>query len=527
MLICIKNGFIVDGTGKKPFYGDVLVKDDKICKITSHIDENNEMEVIDASGLTVIPGIIDGHTHSEIDIIRNPQQSHAVYQGITTVVTGQCGLGFAPMRPENLEDSIRMNSGIFGDWSKYGKCWSSFGEMLDDLDGAAINVGANVSHNAIRQYACGFEDVPMTGERLDSAKEQLRAALQDGAAGFSVGLSYYPGGYSDTEELIQLCKVVAEEKGILCVHLRLDDGQVPFHPVDEIAEIVRKTNVKVNMLHYRTGGMEDISTLFLPFEELEKNGADIHYEYYPYFAGAGLILALLPGWVQEGGYDKIMSRLKSAELKKKLLTAIEERKKYFFAEGQTATIIITKSPYSPYLRKTIAQIMEENKESFAETIVRLLVENDLQVGFAGQESQTEELKQKLLDDQYRLFLNEKYTIGSDTIPTPVLTHPRTFGTFPRIINRMLNRNVPVEKVVRKITSVPAQIYGIKNRGILQEGMQADITVFDPKTIKDMADFSDGRKKASGIHHVLVNGLFALKDDSLTGVFGGRAIRRGR
>lgn len=527
MLICIKNGLIVDGTGEKPFYGDVLIKEDKICKIAPTIDENDEMEVIDASGLTVIPGIIDGHTHSEIDIIRNPQQAHAVYQGITTVVTGQCGLGFAPMRPENLEDSIRMNSGIFGDWSRHKKCWTSFAEMLFDLDGAAVNVGANVSHNAIRQYACGFADIPLIGDRLNMAKEQLRRALQDGATGFSVGLSYYPGGYSDTEELIQLCNVVAEENGVLCVHLRLDDGQVPFHPVDEIVEVVRKTNVKVNMLHYRTGGMEDVSTLFSPFEEVEKNGADIHYEYYPYFAGAGLILALLPGWVQEGGYEKIMFRLKSAELRKKLLTAIEERKKYFFAEGQTATIIITKSPYSPYLRKTIAQIMEENQESFAETIVRLLVENDLQVGFAGQESQPEKLKQKLLEDQYRLFLNEKYTIGSDTIPTPILTHPRTSGTFPRIISRMLDRNVPAEEVIRKITSVPAQIYGIKNRGILQEGMQADITVFDSRVIKDMADFSDGRKKADGIHHVLVNGLFAMKDESLTGVFGGRAIRRGR
>lgn len=524
MSICMKGGLIVDGTGERPFYGDILIEKDKIVKIGKHINAG-ESRVVDATGKVVIPGIIDGHTHAEIDVLRNPQLTHAVYQGVTTIITGQCGLGFAPMQRKDLECSIRMNSGIFGDWRKYQRCWNTFDEMLGDLDGAAINVGANVSHNAIRQYACGFQDVSMTGEKLAVAKDQLRKALRAGATGFSVGLSYYPGGYSDTGELIELCRVVREEDGIFCVHLRLDDGQAGRSPVEEIVEVVKQTGVRLNMLHYRTSGMESTETLFEPFRELTDQGAEIYYEYYPYLAGAGLILALIPGWAQEGGYEKIMERLRKQEQRDRLIKDIEERRRYFFAPNQTARIIITKDPYSEYLGRTLSDISDKNQETYAETIIRLLVENELEVGFAGIESQEESLKIKLTKDQNELFLNERYTIGSDTIPAGILSHPRAFGTFPRILRRMRECKVPIEFTVRKLTALPAEIYGIRDRGVLKEGMYADICMIDDREIRDCADFENARQKPKGITHVFVNGLPVLSEGTLTGVFGGRAVRR--
>lgn len=368
---------------------------------------------------------------------------------------------------------------------------------------------------------------PLTGEKLKTAKEELRKSFQAGAAGFSVGLSYYPGGYSNTEELVELCSVVQEEGGVFCVHLRLNDGQVSLSPAEEIAEIVRRTGVRVNMLHYRTGGMESIDTLFAPFKELEAQGAKVHYEYYPYLAGAGLVLALVPGWAQEGGYNKIIKCLKSIEHRECLLKDMEERRSHFFAPGQTAKITITKDPYSKYLGKTIDEISRENQESFSETVIRLLIENELEVGFAGQESQSEELKEKLIEDQFRLFTDDRYTIGSDTIPTGILNHPRAFGTFPRIIRRMRERNVPIEYTVRKLTALPAEIYHIKDRGMLKEQMYADICIMDYEQVRDFADFEEARQKPDGIRHVLVNGIPVLKDGTITGVFAGRAVKRGR
>lgn len=525
MDVIIRGGMIVDGTGSKPYKADIGMERDRIAAI-GNLENIKARKIVDAAGLTVTPGFIDGHTHSELSLMKNRQHPNAVYQGISTIVTGQCGLGFAPMKDEQFAGSIRMNSGIFGDYRHYFRHWNSFGEFLQLLDGSAVNAAANVSHNAIRQFALGFRDEPLTGRALETAKEALRTAMEEGAVGFSVGLSYYPGGYSDTEELIELCKVVKEYDGLFCVHLRLDDGQVPYTPVEEIAKVVEATGVRLNMLHYRTGGMEDIQNLFEPFRKLEEAGADIHYEYYPYLVGAGLVLAFLPGWAQEGGYEAIMERLHSTELREKLLSDMRERHPYFFEPGQTARIILTKDPYSPDLGRTFQEIAAERGESFEETVLRLLKENDLEIGFAGVENQTEELKEKLYDDQYKLFLDKRYSIGSDTIPAGILCHPRGFGSFARIIAHMRDRNVPVEQIVQKLTSLPAQLYRLKDRGVLKEGMKADLCLMDYEKVRDTADFEHSRRQAEGIISLYVNGLPVMEDRQITGILPGQSLERG-
>lgn len=525
MDLLIRGGLIVDGSGEKPFVGDIAVERDKIVEIGQHLDASKARKIVDASGLTVTPGLIDGHTHSELSILKNRQHPNAVYQGISTVVTGQCGLGFAPMKPELMNDSLRINSGIFGDYRHYLKPWESFKEFLEQLDGSAVNVAANVSHNAVRQMICGFDNHVMTEEERVKAAEVVKAAMQEGAVGLSVGLSYYPGGYSDTEELIAMCDAVKEYDGLFCVHQRLNDGTFPMTSLEECAEIVKKTGVRLNMLHYRTSGEEVFSSVFEPFAELEKQGADISYEYYPYLVGAGLVLALVPGWVQEGSAEKIMERLQSDELRLRILKEMDERHKYFFGPDQTARIILTKDPYSSYLGKTFDEIAQENGESFSETVIRLLIENELEVGFAGVEHQTEQQKKKLYDDQYHLFMDERYTIGSDSIPAGILCHPRAFGSFARIIAMMRERGVPKEYIIKKLTSAPAKLYHLKGRGLLREGMQADICLMDFERVKDMASFENSRRRPQGIHSLYVNGLPVLEDGTLTGILPGRALRK--
>ena len=273
MDLLIRGGLIVDGSGKKPFYGDIGVSRDKIVAVDSELDCANARKVIDATGMVVTPGLIDGHTHSELSILKNRQHPNAVYQGISTVVTGQCGLGFAPMKPEQMNDSLRINSGIFGDYRHYLKRWETFGEFLDQLDGSAVNVAANISHNAVRQMICGFENRKLTDEECKNAGNIVARAMEEGAVGFSVGLSYYPGGYSDTREIVEMCKAVKAYDGLFCVHQRLNDGKFPLTSLEECVEIVKNTGVRMNMLHYRTSGEEHMDSVFKPFEELERNGA--------------------------------------------------------------------------------------------------------------------------------------------------------------------------------------------------------------------------------------------------------------
>lgn len=522
--LVIKGGRIVDGSGEKSFIGEIAVVRNKIVKIAEKID-GSARKVIEANGKTVTPGLIDGHTHSELDVMYNRQQPHALYQGITTIVTGQCGLGFAPTTQEGLARSLKMNGGIFANRGKYLPAWDSFGAYLELLGGAAVNVASNVSHNAIREYVCGFANRKLEGQYLETAQEELEKAMQSGATGLSVGLSYYPGGFSDTEELIALCKVVKKYDGIFCVHQRLNDGQIPQTSREEIAKVVQETGVRLNMLHYKTGGWEDWRSVFEPFAALEQAGAEIHYEFYPYLVGAGLLLALLPGWAQEGGFEDIMERLSSSAFREKLLADMRKRHQYFFAENQTARVALTKDRYADTLGKTLEEISKEYQETFQETVIRLLLENELEVGFVGVENQTEELKEKLYDDQYCLFTDERYTVGSDTIPEGVLCHPRTFGAISKTIRMMREKNVPLEYIIRKLSALPAKIYHIENRGMLKEGYFADICIMDYDNLCDRADFSNPRRRAQGIETVLVNGLAALENGEITGLLSGECIKR--
>lgn len=525
MDLLIQGGLVVDGSGQKPFLADIGIERDRITAIGT-MDPLSARKVVDARGLLVTPGLIDGHTHSELSLMENRQYPNAVYQGISTIVTGQCGLGFAPMREGLFEDSIQMNSGIFGDYRHYFRKWGSFGEFLEQLDGSAVNAAANVSHNAVRQMVSGFENRPLTAKEIEEARQITADAMKEGAVGLSVGLSYYPGGYSDTEELVGLCRVVKQYDGIFCVHQRLNDGQIPITSQEEAAEVARRTKVRMNMLHYKTGNMEDYRSLFQPFEELEKEGVTVYYEYYPYLAGAGLLLALIPGWAQEGGYARIMERLTSENLRKRLLEDMDRRHPYFFAPGQTARIILTKDPYSKNLGMTVDEIAAENGETFSEAVLQILIENELEAGFAGEENQTPELKKKLIDDQYHLFMDERYTIGSDTIPTGILCHPRGFGSFARIISRMRKRGVPVEYIIKKLTSMPAEMYHLKDRGLLKPGMKADICIMDYERVRDTATFENPRSRAEGILSLYVNGLPAMLNGTLTGILAGKALRRG-
>ncbi len=529
MELLIKNGRVVDGTGVRPYVADILIDHGKIVDI-GRWEETVARRTIDARGKIVSPGFIDCHTHSEISLMHNRQHPNAVYQGIATVVTGMCGLGFAPVKKENFENAIKVNAGIFSDVSGQLPRWERFEDYLALLDGCAVNVASNVTHNAVRQMATDFTSQPLKGKALDVAKEQLGRAFEEGAVGFSVGLSYYPGTYSDTEELIELCKVVKQFDGVFCVHLRLNTIGPEFDPIQEMVRVASATGVRMHMLHHRTkypSTMGHIEKILEPFDECKRYGSQVTFEYYPYLTGSGYMVVLLPGWIQDGGYPSIMERLTDPKQRDRIRKDIEQRYPLIVGSGTTGVITHLKDPYSEYLGRTFEEVAAMQQKSIPEMIIDLLADNELEVGFHGTEPQDKAIQHQLFEDQYHMFQKDNYTIGSDTIPTGEWCHPRTFGTYPRIIRQALAHGMPIEEIVKKITYLPAQIYGLEGRGILKKGYQADVVIFDHERIKDWATYEMPRKRPQGVDTLIVNGKIVMEDTGISGLLPGRAIKKGR
>lgn len=522
MNVVLRGGTIIDGTGGKPYAGDVHLRGDRIAAI-GQVGEVPGARDVDVRGLTVTPGLIDCHTHAEINLMCNRQQPASLYQGVSTLVVGQCGLGFAPMREEQRIPSERMNSGIFGHFPPHIQPFHTFSQYLSLLGDCAVNVASQVPHNAIRQWSNGFASTRLTQDQLSMSCTALEEALRAGARGMSVGLSYYPGGYADTEEIMALARVLKTYDALLSVHMRLDERDEQFDAMGEFARVALETGVRTHLLHHRTGGYEDYRTCMAPFEEAIARGVDVTFEFYPYLVGSGLMLAVIPDWAQEGGPDAILDRLRDAALRPRLMRDLVRRYHRFFPQGATGRLYLTRDPYSPDRGRTIDEIAEASGETVYDAVIRLLIENDLEVGFNGVEYQPEPLKEKLYDDQYRLFMQERYLVSSDSIPSNGLSHPRSSGTFARVIAHMRERGVPSETVIHKLTGMPARVYRLKDRGALRAGAMADVCIMDYDRVRDGADMDFGRRPPSGIRALYVNGLPALLEGAITGEFGGRAL----
>ncbi len=526
MDILIRNGLVIDGTGVVPMKKDILIHNDRIADI-GFFPNIQADEIIDADGLMVTPGFIDCHTHSDLALLRNRQHPNAIYQGLSTVVTGMCGLGYAPILQEQWEATFRANSGIFGSSRNSFLPWSSFKEWVEQFSDCAVNVCSLTTHNAIRQVACGFENRALTGKTLDKAKEALDLALSQGASGFSVGLSYYPGAYSDTEELVELAKVIAKHDAVFCVHMRLNTIGPSFHPMDEIAEVIQRTGVRTHMLHHRTKANTTLGhpeAIIAPFQKVIKEGASVTFEFYPYLAMAGYLLVMLPGWVQEGGPDATLARLTDKTLRERILQDVQKRYELNVPYATTGVFTYFKSPYSSDVGKTFEQLASQRKSSIPELFVDLLIENDLEVGWRSSEPENEELREALFNDQYATLSMDCYTIGSDTILVGDRCHPRAFGTFTRVLKMARDRGMAPETVIRKLTSLPAHIYQIKDRGEIRKGFYADLCMMDWEKLCDKATFEHPRRAPEGIYGLLVNGRSVLEDGHITGILPGRSIK---
>jgi N-acyl-D-amino-acid deacylase len=521
--LLIKNGMIVDGTGNPWFRGNIGIKNEKITKISRA--SAKAKRIIDAEGLIVAPGFIDMHAHDDLIFFLDTYNKPKLQQGITTIVSGNCGISAAPIdnKTSNLLKPYLFSSAKYVklDWNHY----STYLDRIERLGHLGTNFIGLIGHGTLRIAVMGMKNRVPTKEELNKMKNLLAQSMKEGAFGISTGLIYPPGVYAKTEELIELSKVVARYGGIYATHMR-DEGDHLSEAVQEVIKIGREAKVPVEISHYKIcgksnwGKLEDTLRII---EEARAQGIDITMDSYPYTAGSTYLSALLPPFTHEGGEKKLKERCKDPKMRIKIKRFIEERTDWqnLIKQAGWENIILSYSIDHPELiGNTISKISETYKKDPFNILFDIISKdgNNAQIIIF---MMNEEDVKKAISHQYTM-------IGTDGIDEGVgIPHPRSYGTFPRVI-RIYARNekiISIEDAIRKMSSLPAQKLGIKDRGLLREGFWADIVIFDPNKIIDRATYQEPRNSPEGIEYVIVNGTISIRNGKLTKEKGGRILRK--
>ncbi len=522
--VVIRGGTVVDGTGSPGFAGDVGVSGDRI-EAVGDLSETETARTIYANGMTVAPGFIDTHTHSDAALLTDPQHEASLRQGVTTEILGQDGLSYAPLSAENYRTYARYLAGILGrppldlDMSSVEAFRANYDKKV------AINTAYNVAFGAVGLEAVGFHDRPMDGERMVHAKQLVREGMEQGAVGLATGLSYHPQAWSTTEELVDICKVVAEHDGVYVTHLRDTNTDRAFGGggIPEALEIGRRSGVKVHFSHHRTNAETagQVAERMELIDEAKAEGVDVTCELYPYPVGSTFPMSMLPSYAHEGGPDAIIQRLKDPAERPRLVKALVDQRFERLVDAVPSYL-----PKNSHLEgMSLSEIARSRGKSEAEALCDLLLEEELEVAYWGTPPDSVAVWRQVSHDVLEFLSRPDYMVGSDAIHVGSMPHPRAYGTFPRILGRLrrLWDVISLEDLVQRITDNPARRFGLKHRGRIEKGYFADVTVFDADRIIDTATFDDAKQFPVGIPYVLVNGRVAVDDDRCTGVMAGRAV----
>lgn len=498
--LIIAHGRIIDGTGNGWYYGDVGIRDGKII-LVGDLRNVPAKRTIDATGLVVAPGFIDVHAHIEGNELSNPNAHNFVFDGVTTVVTGNCG-------GSNL------------DISRYFK-------RLDSI-GMSINVATLVGHNTIRRAAMGDAQRDPSPEELQKMEHLVTEAMNAGAVGFSTGLIYVPGTYSQTAEIITLAKAAASLGGVYASHIR-DEGDRVTDAVSEAIRIGREAGIPVEISHfkvtYRNNWGRSTETLAL-VEQARQQGLDVNIDQYPYVASSTTLDTTLPTWAFAGGRDSLKTRLANptlrARIKKEMLADLKRKKLKDYSFAQVARY----APDTTLNGKNIAQINQLRSRRHkpaeeAETILEMVAAtNRTQMVYFSMDEQ----------DLVRILQYPHNMIASDAgiaVFGSGMPHPRAYGTNSRVLGRYVREQnvLRLEEAIRRMTSLPAQKFNLQNRGLLFAGFAADVVVFDPATVTDAATYDAPHAYSKGFRYVIINGQVVVNDGQHTGIRSGQVVRR--
>jgi len=527
--LVIRNGMILDGTGNPWYRSDIGISGDEIVKISRHIEEKVS-KTIDGAGLYVSPGFIDMHTHWDLRVFAHPEEEEKLRQGITTSLIGQDGLSVAPLRDEVKEEMRLRVSGLLGKYIDSWP-WNSMEEYLGYLAkaGPSTNYMMLVPHGAIRVDVLGWDNRPASDNELDRMKCLLGEALDEGACGFSTGLIYPPGMYADRRELVELCRVTGDKGGFFVVHMR-DEGNFLMDSIREVSEICIEAACPLHISHLKVAGRINwgkSGEVLELLEAMRDRGLELTFDQYPYTAGSTMLDALIPPRFHTGGTEKLLERLSDPAIREEIRMIVEsekvERWENWVAHCGWDGILINSvgSDINRFAEgKTLDEIGKITDQTPFEALCHLLVSEEGQVvmtQFYGDEKDVEN------------FMNSDYmTLCSDAI-VGGKPHPRAFGSTCRFLGEYVRERgvLTLPQAVLRMTSRSARRLGLSDRGLLREGMKADITVFDYGKINEKGTFREPNQYPQGIVHVIINGQPALYNGELTGSRRGRVLRTGQ
>ncbi|MBN4064685.1 amidohydrolase family protein [Dehalococcoides mccartyi] len=525
--VVIRGGTVVDGTGSAPIKADIGITGERITAVGDiPASASESAKTIDATRLHISPGFIDVHSHADAALLNDGQHASGIRQGVTTEIISPDGLTLAPLSAENYKMYRWYLSGILG-WAPENLDMSSIEASKKNYHGkTSCNVATFAGHGPIRLEAAGMNDVPLTGDKLEAAKNLLRESLEQGAVGFATGLSYYPNSWSDTEELCALMEVTKEFDKPMSIHLRNHNIDRAFGDggVAEAIEVARRTGSKLHFEHYRTSldSAGQIDQLMEPIDKAKSEGVDITLETYPYPVGSSFPQAFFPGYFHEGGPKSMMEILNDEDKRAELIDRMAEIS-YTPPEGNVWTHIGAGGDQSleGWLFEDVAK---KWGVSIQEMMLRMMAETSLACGMRVAAPSNVRLWRQVEEDVMQLMARSDYMVGSDSIPVGGMPHPRAYGCFVRMVGRLRRRyNYPLEQVVQRMTQNPAERFGLTDRGVIAEGKFADLVIFNEQTINDRSSFEDPTLHPEGVPFVLVNGQIAVENEAVTGVLSGHAI----
>lgn len=528
--LIIRNGTIYDGSGDKPFVGDVVVNGDTITTVGKST-ETGTVEV-DATGLAVAPGFINMLSWSVHSLIEDGRSQSEIRQGVTLEVMGE-GSSMGPLSEEMKKggaESFIQQGAI-----KYDVEWTTLGEYLEWLEkrGVSTNITSFVGTGTLRVYAIGYEDRPPTPDEMQLMSNLVRQAMEEGAVGLSAALIYPPASYADTAEVQALAKIVAEYDGLYISHIRSEGGA--FHQaLEELISIVRETGVRSEIYHLKAAGQpnwDKMDGAIALIEQARAEGLAITADMYTYpFSGTGLS-SCIPPWAHDGGHSALIERLKNPEtrerIKNDMLTPTDTWEN-MYAENGPGKILLAgfkNDALKPLSGKFLSEVAAEHGTSPEDTLLDLIVEDDSRI-FTMYFCMSEDNLRKQMALPWVSFCSDAESLAPEGVFLTYRPHPRAYGSFARVIGKYVRDEqiIPLEEAVRRLSAFPAETLKIQGRGSLKPGYFADIVVFDPAKVQDYSTPQDPHQYSVGMQHVFVNGVQVLKDGEHTGAKPGRVVR---
>jgi dihydroorotase/N-acyl-D-amino-acid deacylase len=529
--VIIANGRVVDGTGAPWFRGDVGITGDRITAVGSLSDATAGMRV-DATNLVVSPGFIDLLGQSEFNVLVDGRAASKILQGVTTEVTGE-GSSIAPVNDRLIADASAnaRHFGVVQDW----RTLADYFKRLDERSHTTINVATFVGAGGVRSYVIGKDDRPATAAELEQMKRLVAEAMQQGALGLSTSLQYVPDRFASTDEIVELAKVAARYGGVYFTHQRSESARV-FESLDEVFTIAERAGIPAEIWHLKTAYKANFGRMpevLRRIEAARARGLDVTANQYPYTRASNGLDSCLPLWAREGGFEKTLPRLTDPATRERIKKDMDDpnaatwENQWYGANGGDGVMLssVLNRDLAKYEGMTLTQIGKAMGKDPRDAVI------DLVIADRGESSVITSIMDE--DDVRTALKHPLVGVGTDSGAqaqdgrlSESQSHPRAWGSFPRILGRYVRDEhlLTLEEAIRKMTSKAADRVHLNDRGLLRPGMMADITVFDPATIRDVSSFDDPKHYATGVRQVFVNGKRVVGDGAITAERPGRALR---